>query len=82
MSRVPLPYGSRVLDLFKNPKNLGKMENATVSAVAGSPACGDMIVIYLKINQEEVIEKASFESYGCAANNCNGEHFNRHDQRF
>ena len=68
MSRAPLPYSSKILELFKNPKNLGKMEDATVSAIAGSPACGDMIAFYLKINKDEVIEKASFESYGCAAN--------------
>jgi nitrogen fixation NifU-like protein len=68
MSRVPLPYTQKVLDLFRNPKNLGKMEDATVTAVAGNPACGDMITFYLKINDQEIIEKASFESYGCAAN--------------
>ncbi|MGB9853805.1 MAG: iron-sulfur cluster assembly scaffold protein [Candidatus Bathyarchaeales archaeon] len=68
MSRVPLPYSQKILDLFRNPKNLGKMEDATVSAVAGNPACGDMITFYLKINDQDVIEKASFESYGCAAN--------------
>ncbi|MEM3695981.1 MAG: iron-sulfur cluster assembly scaffold protein [Candidatus Bathyarchaeia archaeon] len=68
MSRMPLPYNPKVLELFRNPKNLGKMEDATVTAVAGNPACGDMITFYLKINEQEVIEKASFESYGCAAN--------------
>ena len=68
MSRVPLPYSSKILELFRNPKNLGKMEDATVSAVAGSPACGDMIAFYLKIGKDEIIEKASFESYGCASN--------------
>jgi nitrogen fixation NifU-like protein len=68
MSRAPLPYSSKILELFRNPKNLGRMEDATVSAVAGSPACGDMIAFYLKINKNEVIEKATFESYGCAAN--------------
>jgi len=68
VSRVPLPYSSKILELFRNPKNLGRMEDATVSAVAGSPACGDMIAFYLKINEDEVIEKATFESYGCAAN--------------
>jgi nitrogen fixation NifU-like protein len=56
------------MDLFRNPKNLGKMEDATVVAIAGNPACGDMITFYLKINSQDVIEKASFESYGCAAN--------------
>jgi nitrogen fixation NifU-like protein len=44
------------------------MEDATVTAVAGNPSCGDMIIFYLKINEKDVIEKASFESYGCAAN--------------
>jgi nitrogen fixation NifU-like protein len=68
MSRIPLPYTQKVLDLFRNPKNLGKMEDATVIAVAGNPACGDMITFYLKINDQEIIEKTSFESYGCAAN--------------
>lgn len=68
MSRSPLPYSQKVLDLFRNPKNLGKMEDATVSAVAGSPACGDMIAFYLKISEDETIEKATFESYGCASN--------------
>jgi len=68
MSRIPLPYNPKVLDLFRHPKNLGKMEDATVIAVAGNPACGDMITFYLKINEQEVIERASFESYGCAAN--------------
>jgi len=68
VSRSPLPYNPKILELFRNPKNLGKMEDATVSAVAGNPACGDMITFYLKIDEKEVIEKASFESYGCAAN--------------
>jgi len=68
VSRIPLPYNPKVLELFRNPKNLGKMEDATVTAVAGNPACGDMITFYLKINDQGVIEKASFESYGCAAN--------------
>ena len=68
MSRIPLPYTQKVLDLFRNPKNLGKMEDATVVAVAGNPACGDMITFYLKIDDKDIIERATFESYGCAAN--------------
>ncbi len=69
MSRMPLPYNPKVMDLFRNPKNLGKMDDANVVAVAGNPACGDMITFYLKINEQtQVIEKAQFESYGCAAN--------------
>lgn len=68
MSRTPLPYNPKILELFRNPKNLGKMEDATVTAVAGNPSCGDMIIFYLKIDSNDAIEKASFESYGCAAN--------------
>jgi len=68
MSRIPLPYNPKVLELFRHPKNLGKMDDATVVAIAGNPACGDMITFYLKINDQGVIERASFESYGCAAN--------------
>jgi NifU-like protein involved in Fe-S cluster formation len=71
MSRIPLPYNPKVLDLFQHPKNLGKMEDATVVAVAGNPACGDMVTFYLKISEKEVIEKATFESYGCAAKRWN-----------
>ncbi|MEM3437388.1 MAG: iron-sulfur cluster assembly scaffold protein [Nitrososphaerales archaeon] len=68
-SRVPLTYGRKVLELFRNPKNLGRMEDANASALAGSLACGDMIAIYLKIDEltEKIID-AKFESYGCAAN--------------
>lgn len=68
MSRTPLPYNPKVLELFRHPKNQGKMEDATVVAVAGNPLCGDMITFYMKINDQAIIEKASFESYGCAAN--------------
>jgi nitrogen fixation NifU-like protein len=68
LSRAPLPYNPKILELFKNPKNLGKMEDASVSAVAGNPMCGDMITFYLKISGQGILEKASFESYGCAAN--------------
>lgn len=69
--RIPLPYSPKILELFRNPKNLGPLADATIVASAGSPACGDMIKLYLRIKEEEgkdVIGKASFESYGCAAN--------------
>ncbi len=68
-SRIPLPYSPKVLELFRDPKNLGKIKDANAQAKAGSLACGDMIAIYLKVNEKtQVIEEASFESYGCAAN--------------
>ena len=70
-TRIPLPYSPKVLEIFKNPRNLGPLTDATVVESAGSPACGDIIKLYLKIkriNEEDIIEKATFESYGCAAN--------------
>ncbi|WFN35344.1 iron-sulfur cluster assembly scaffold protein [Methanogenium sp. S4BF] len=68
-SRIPLAYNPKVLELFKNPKNQGKMEDADVEALVGSRACGDMIAIYLKIDEKtRTITDVSFESYGCAAN--------------
>ncbi|ADM28155.1 nitrogen-fixing NifU domain protein [Ignisphaera aggregans DSM 17230] len=70
-TRIPLPYSPKVLEIFRNPKNLGPLENATVVESAGSPACGDMIKLYLRIERIDnidVIKEATFESYGCAAN--------------
>ncbi len=68
-SRIPMAYNPKVLELFRNPKNLGKMENPDAEALAGSVACGDMIAIYLKIDAKtRTVTAASFESYGCAAN--------------
>ncbi len=68
-SRIPLAYNPKVLELFRNPKNLGRMENPDAEAVAGSLACGDMIAIFLRIDAPtQTITEATFESYGCAAN--------------
>ncbi|MEM2136867.1 MAG: iron-sulfur cluster assembly scaffold protein [Candidatus Methanomethylicia archaeon] len=68
-SRIPLIYSPKVLELFKNPKNLGRIDDADVHATAGSLACGDMIAIYLKLSADgKTIENVTFESYGCAAN--------------
>ncbi len=62
-------YSPKVMELFLHPKNVGALENPTVTALTGSVACGDMIKLYLKINPKtEIIEDSSFESYGCAAN--------------
>lgn len=66
--RIPLLYSRKVIELFKSPKNLGKINDPDATAYAGSPVCGDMIAIYLKVGEGEVVEKATFESYGCAAN--------------
>lgn len=55
------------MDHFKNPRNLGKIDNADAQATEGSIACGDMMTVYLKI-EDDHIRDIKFESYGCAAN--------------
>lgn len=68
-----LRYTDKVLEHFKHPKNVGAMECADAKATEGSPACGDMVTLYLKVDPESlVIEDISFESYGCASNIATG----------
>ncbi len=55
------------MEIFKNPKNVGKLKGANAIGQVGNVACGDIMKIYLKINENEVIEDASFETFGCAA---------------
>lgn len=67
------PYGEKVLEHFKNPKNVGKIDDADGKAVVGSPACGDMVAVYLKVDEKELrITDIKFESYGCASNIATG----------
>lgn len=64
-----MQYSQKVLDHFMNPHNVGKMENPDAVATEGSPACGDQVTIYLKIDEEsKKIDDISFLSYGCASN--------------
>ncbi len=62
-------YTDLVIEHFRNPRNIGEMEDADVTAKVGSVACGDLIKLYVKIDDDtKKIEDISFESYGCAAN--------------
>lgn len=64
-----MQYSQKVLDHFMHPKNVGKMENPDATATEGSPACGDQVTVYLKVDEEKhTIEDISFLSYGCASN--------------
>jgi nitrogen fixation NifU-like protein len=60
-------YSKKVLDHFKNPRNQGELKNANAVAQKGNPTCGDVMKIYLKVNDEGIIEEVSFETLGCAA---------------
>lgn len=67
------PYSEKVIELFKNPKNVGEIENPDGKAKEGSPACGDMVVLTLKVDDEtKKITDIKFKSYGCASNIATG----------
>ena len=59
-------YQEIILDHGKNPRNNGKCEGYTNEAKAHNPLCGDKVHIYLKLNNEKLIEDLSFEGEGCA----------------
>ena len=64
-----MQYSQKVLDHFMHPHNVGQLENPDASATEGSPACGDQVSVYLKVDPDTlVIEDISFLSYGCASN--------------
>ena len=64
-----MQYSQKVLDHFMHPHNVGKMENPDAIATEGSPACGDQVTVYLKVDEKnKTIEDVSFLSYGCASN--------------
>ena len=69
--RSMLKYTQKVLELFKNPKNVGEMPDANVKVTVGSPVCGDMMQFFLKIRDDKIID-AKFLSFGCAANIATG----------
>jgi len=70
---MPLPYSEIVMEHFRHPRNVGRLEDADAKALEGSPACGDMVAVYLKVDEEtQRISDIKFESYGCASNIATG----------
>ena len=70
---MKFPYTDIVLEHFRHPRNVGKIENADGKATEGSPACGDMVSVYIKVDPKtNTISDAKFESYGCASNIATG----------
>jgi NifU-like protein involved in Fe-S cluster formation/metal-sulfur cluster biosynthetic enzyme len=67
------PYSETVLEHFRHPHNVGAIENADGKAQEGSPACGDMVAVYINVEPKtKVISDIKFESYGCASNIATG----------
>ena len=59
-------YSEKLLDHFKNPRNVGVIEDADGIGEAGNPKCGDMMTVYIKV-KDDVIEDIKFQTFGCAA---------------
>ena len=60
-------YSKKVMDHFTNPRNVGKIENADGVGEVGNARCGDIMKIYLKINDDQIIEDVKFNTFGCAS---------------
>ena len=65
-----MAYSNKVLDHYENPRNVGKMdvddENVGTGMV-GAPACGDVMRLQIKVNEDGLIEDAKFKTYGCGS---------------
>ena len=65
-----MAYSEKVLDHYENPRNVGKLDadDAHVgTGMVGAPACGDVMRLQIKVNDDGVIEDARFKTYGCGS---------------
>ena len=65
MTKV-FPYSDKVMDHFTNPRNMGEIADANAIADVGNPACGDMMRLFLKIENGKIVD-AKFKTFGCGA---------------
>ena len=65
-----MAYSDKVLDHYENPRNVGKLDaddGSVGTGMVGAPACGDVMRLQIKVNDEGVIEDAKFKTYGCGS---------------
>ncbi len=65
-----MAYSAKVLDHYENPRNVGsfdKEDRSVGTGMVGAPACGDVMKLQIKVNEEGVIEDARFKTYGCGS---------------
>ena len=60
-------YSEKVLDHFQNPRNVGEIENASGVGEVGNAKCGDIMKIFLMIDENRIITDVKFKTYGCGA---------------
>ena len=62
-----MQYSEKVMDYFMNPRNVGEIEGASAVGLVGNAKCGDIMKIFLDIDDGEVIRDAKFKTFGCGA---------------
>jgi nitrogen fixation NifU-like protein len=65
-----MAYSEKVLDHYENPRNVGtldKDDHSVGTGMVGAPACGDVMRLQIKVNENGVIEDARFKTYGCGS---------------
>ncbi|QEY26814.1 Fe-S cluster assembly scaffold IscU [Neisseria zalophi] len=65
-----MAYSDKVIDHYENPRNVGsfdKDDNDVGTGMVGAPACGDVMKLQIKVNDNGVIEDAKFKTYGCGS---------------
>lgn len=60
-------YTDKVMDHFRNPRNVGEIEDANGVGEVGNAKCGDIMKIYLKVNDDGIIEDVKFKTFGCGS---------------
>lgn len=60
-------YSEKVMDHFNNPRNVGEIENPSGVGTVGNAKCGDIMRMYLNIDENQVIQEAKFKTFGCGA---------------
>ncbi len=66
MSQI-IEYSEKVMDHFNNPRNVGEIENASGIGTVGNAKCGDIMRIYLEIDENRIIKDCKFKTFGCGA---------------
>ncbi|MDQ5887459.1 MAG: Fe-S cluster assembly scaffold IscU [Neisseriaceae bacterium] len=65
-----MAYSDKVLDHYENPRNVGtfdKGDGSVGTGMVGAPACGDVMKLQIRVNEEGIIEDAKFKTYGCGS---------------
>ena len=60
-------YSEKVMDHFEHPRNVGEIENASGVGTVGNAKCGDIMRIYLDIDENQIIRDVKFKTFGCGA---------------